>query len=299
MRRGRLLKKSYLCISVAYLIWGFAPIFWKQYTAYPQFYILNIRFFWSSVLLLTVLFLRGQGKLLRQLWNKKTILTFLICGAALYVNWLCNILAAFTGQLIELSMGQFLSPVLIIGLGAALFHEHLTRTEWLSVLFAVFGLAAILISYGKFPWVIGLVSFSFFVYVVFNKSSAFPALLMTLCELLVLAPLSGGICIYYECIGQGFFSTPSILSCLHPLAIAAVSGIPLLLYASAAKDLSIVALGFFQYSAPLLALLIGVFLYGEPVDNGKLISLGFIAVAVVIYLWAQRARPSHTKKSSS
>ena len=146
---------------------------------------------------------------------------------------------------------------------------------------------------------IGLVSFSFFVYVVFNKSSAFPALLMTLCELLVLAPLSGGICIYYECIGQGFFSTPSILSCLHPLAIAAVSGIPLLLYASAAKDLSIVALGFFQYSAPLLALLIGVFLYGEPVDNGKLISLGFIAVAVVIYLWAQRARPSHTKKSSS
>lgn len=122
---------------------------------------------------------------------------------------------------------------------------------------------------------------------------------MTLCELLVLAPLSGGICIYYECTVRDFSALPAFSPVCIPWAIAAVSGIPLLLYASAAKDLSIVALGFFQYSAPLLALLIGVFLYGEPVDNGKLISLGFIAVAVVIYLWAQRARPSHTKKSSS
>ena len=59
--------------------------------------------------------------------------------------------------------------------------------------------------------------------------------------------------------------------------------IPLLLFAAAAKRVSLVALGMTQYLGPTCQLLIAVFIYQEPFDQISLIAFSFIWLALIVY----------------
>src|SRR5690606_30743737 len=61
-----------------------------------------------------------------------------------------------------------------------------------------------------------------------------------------------------------------------------VTAVPLLLFASAARRLPLVALGLTQYLAPVLQFLTGVFLLQEPMPTGRWI--GFCLVWLVLIL---------------
>jgi chloramphenicol-sensitive protein RarD len=62
-----------------------------------------------------------------------------------------------------------------------------------------------------------------------------------------------------------------------------MTSLPLLWFNNAAKRLRLSTLGFFQYMAPSLQLMLGVFLYHEPFTRTHAVTFGFIWVALVIY----------------
>ena len=62
-----------------------------------------------------------------------------------------------------------------------------------------------------------------------------------------------------------------------------MTSLPLLWFNNAAKRLRLATLGFFQYIAPSLQLLLGVLLYHEPFTRTHALSFGLIWVALAIY----------------
>jgi chloramphenicol-sensitive protein RarD len=65
----------------------------------------------------------------------------------------------------------------------------------------------------------------------------------------------------------------------------AITAIPLLLFATAARRMSYSALGFVQYIGPTLQFLCAVLLYNEPLTIARLISFGLIWLALAIFSW--------------
>jgi len=65
-----------------------------------------------------------------------------------------------------------------------------------------------------------------------------------------------------------------------------VTTIPLLMFASAARQIPLTVIGLLQYIAPTMQFLIGVLLYKEPFDHAHLIGFGIVWIALIIF-WVE------------
>ena len=70
------------------------------------------------------------------------------------------------------------------------------------------------------------------------------------------------------------------------IATGAVTSIPLLMFASAARQIPLTMIGVLQYIAPTLQFLIGVFLYHEVFDQTRLIGFSLVWLALIIF-WVE------------
>jgi chloramphenicol-sensitive protein RarD len=62
-----------------------------------------------------------------------------------------------------------------------------------------------------------------------------------------------------------------------------VTTIPLLMFASAARQIPLTVVGLLQYIAPTLQFLLGVLVYKESFDHTHLIGFGIIWIALIIF----------------
>jgi chloramphenicol-sensitive protein RarD len=70
------------------------------------------------------------------------------------------------------------------------------------------------------------------------------------------------------------------------LAMAGVvTGVPLLLFATAARRMSYSTLGFVQFLAPTLVFLLGLFVFHEPLRPVQLASFVLIWAAIAVFCW--------------
>ena len=76
----------------------------------------------------------------------------------------------------------------------------------------------------------------------------------------------------------------------------AVTAIPLLLFSSSAKRLPLSAVGFAQYIAPTISLMLGIFVYHKGFTAVDLIAFGFIWVAIMVYSFPQMSQTKGCKK---
>jgi len=63
-----------------------------------------------------------------------------------------------------------------------------------------------------------------------------------------------------------------------------VTAIPLLMFASATKRISLFSVGFLQYLTPTVQFLLGVLIYKEPFLYSHLIGFSIIWVALIIFI---------------
>jgi len=63
-----------------------------------------------------------------------------------------------------------------------------------------------------------------------------------------------------------------------------ITTVPLLCFTAAANRLRLSTLGFFLYSGPILIFLLATLLYGEVVTEDKLVTFGFIWIALILFI---------------
>ena len=102
-------------------------------------------------------------------------------------------------------------------------------------------------------------------------------------ETVLLLPLALGYLIWLTVHGEGSIAAENY----SEVALLALGGlltaIPLVAFAAAALRLTLTVLGFFQYLAPSITLLLAIFVYGEPFQANQAVTFGWIWLALVIF----------------
>lgn len=265
----------------AYVLWGLVPIFFKQLGGVPALEIIAHRVLWS--LLLVAALLAARGALIgawRHARNPRILLHAASAAALVMTNWLVFVWAVNADRILETSLGYFITPLLSIVLGVVVLHERLRPRQWLAVALAVIGVALEGWRIGEVPWVSLALAATFGSYGLLRKQLPVDAAGGLFLETACATPFA---VLYLFWLGQSgsFGSTPSHDALL--VASGPVTAIPLLLFAIGARRLPMTTLGFLQYTAPSISLLVAIFFYGEPMSVARLLAFAAIWTGLALY----------------
>lgn len=268
----------------AYLVWGFFPVYFRALAGAAPLEIVAHRIAWSALLLLLLCALRRQGKALCSALGDRRTLLFL-SGSTLLIgtNWLVFIYAVERGEVLQSSLGYFINPLVSILLGFAFLGERLNRWQQASLLLAASGVLYLTLHSGQVPWIALILAWSFGLYGLLRKVAQVDALTGLTVETLLLAPLATGYLLWLQAQGEAMFLAGSLRhDLLLPLA-GAVTALPLLCFAGAARRLRLATVGFLQYITPTLHFVLAVGLFGEPFSATHLVSFACIWAGLAIY----------------
>jgi chloramphenicol-sensitive protein RarD len=267
----------------AYLIWGLAPIYFKQIQAVPPLEIIVHRILWSIPLLAGFLYLReGRDFLRRMRLPRRTLLALAGTGALVAVNWLLFVWAVVNGQILSTSLGYFINPLIMFLLGFVFLRERLTRLQVIAVAIAGSGTLYLGWYQGQPPWIALALAFSFGFYGLFRKMLGVGPMVGQLWETLLLAlPASLFLAWRWQsgslAFGQGDTTLDGLL-----ILTGLITVLPLVWFNVAARHLPLSTVGFFQYIAPSLTFLLSVFVYGEAFTPGHAVAFGCIWFALLL-----------------
>ncbi len=268
---------------LAYTAWGLLPIYWKFFGQISAIEVLSHRLLWSMVFLTGLLFLQQRSNQLHQLFHSPTRLaTLLLTASLLTFNWGLYIYGVNTDRVVETSLGYFINPLVNVLLGFMFLKERLHRGQKLAVLLAGIGVANFVWQFGEVPWLALGLAFSFAFYGLLRKMAAVAPLIGLAVETLLIAPIALILVGYWAVTGVGHLGVAWSTSLLF-IGSGVMTSLPLLWFNNAAKRLRLSTLGFFQYLAPSLQLMLGLFLYHEPFTRTHAVTFGLIWVALVIY----------------
>jgi len=278
------MNKGILYAVGAYFLWGIFPIYWKLIHDIPALEIIGHRIVWAFLFVLMVVAIRKDwGGLKTAFEDRKILLTFLVTGILLSINWLVYVWAVNAGFIVETSLGYFINPLVNVVLGVIFLRERLRLWQWIPVGVATLGVLYLTISYGSLPWIGLTLAFSFGTYGLLKKTAPLSSIHGLTLETGFLFLPALAYLLFLGFMGQGAFPHGSALETFLLVFTGIATGIPLLLFGAAARLIPLSTLGFIQYLAPTLQFLIGVFVYHEVFSSERMIGFGLIWFALVIY----------------
>jgi chloramphenicol-sensitive protein RarD len=235
-------------------------------------------------MLLAYVALSGQWKAFRMsAMNWRTIGIYSIAAVLLSFNWLIYVWGVNAGFIVETSLGYFINPLLSVLLGVIFLRERLRPMQWVPVGIAAIGVGYLTFVYGRLPWIALSLAFTFGFYGFVKKLSPLGSLYGLTLETGIVFPVS---VLYLAIIGfngSGAFLNNGTSIDLFLIGAGVVTAIPLLMFASAAKQIPLTIVGLLQYIAPTLQFLIGVFIYKEPFDQAHFIGFAIVWLALIIF----------------
>lgn len=282
-----------------YGLWGFLPIYWKLLKAVPSDQILAHRIVWSLVFMLIVLTIKKDWEWLNRLReDPKLLFWFSIISALISLNWFIYIWAVNNNFIVEASLGYFINPLVNVSLGVLFLKERLRSAQWIAVGLAFVGVSYLTYVYGRLPWIALSLAFSFAFYGLLKKMVVLgPLRSLTLETFILFLPAAMFLVVKTLNTEAALFNISWKVDALLILAGVA-TGLPLLFFGAAAKQLSMTALGLMQYLAPTIQFFIGVIIYKEQFSSQQFIGFFFIWSALIIFTF-DVVRFSSLKKKST
>ena len=278
-----LLSPGILYALLAYGAWGLLPIYWKLFGTTSPIEVLSHRIVWSALFLLGVLGVQGRLAEFRKLWRSPRLLLTLFTSAALLsFNWGIYIYGVNTERVVETSLGYFINPLISVLLGCLFLKEQLNRWQILAVGLAGLGVANFIWEFGQIPWIAIILAVSFALYGLLRKLAAVQPMAGLAIETLLISPIAIALLSHGATAGTSQFGSTTALTLLF-IGCGVITSLPLLWFNNAAKRLPLATLGFMQYLAPSMQLLLGVFLYHEPFTATHAVSFSLIWAALVLY----------------
>ena len=278
------MNKGVLYAAAAYVIWGLLPLYWKSLSDVPAGQILSHRIVWSLVFVGLILTLRHNWGWLRPaIARPRVLMTFIVSGILLGINWFVYIWGVNAGFIVETSLGYFINPLVNVLLGYLILKERLRPGQWLALSIALAGVLYLTFSYGAIPWIALTLAFTFGTYGLIRKTAVLNSAEGLFLETAVLFLPAFGFLLLQERSGAGAFAHTSPTTTLLLMGAGVVTSIPLLLFASGARRITMTTLGLLQYIAPTLQFLIGVFIYNEDFGPSRVVGFGLIWLALILY----------------
>jgi chloramphenicol-sensitive protein RarD len=271
---------------VAYLIWGFFPVYFKAFGSVPALQVVSHRIAWSVLFLLLLSLRPGRWNAIRTaMTDRRALLILLTTALLIATNWLVFIIAVGHGQVLQSSLGYFITPFVSVLLGLIFLKEQLRRLQLVALSLAAVGVITLTVRYGSIPWTALILAITFGSYGLLRKVVRTDALAGLTVETIVLAPFACAFLIYAAWRGEGAFLTGGLKVDLLLMSAGVATAVPLLLFAAAARRLRLATIGFLQYITPTMHFLLAVVVYGEPFTSAHLASFLCIWAGLLCYSW--------------
>jgi chloramphenicol-sensitive protein RarD len=276
-------RSGVLAALAAFFLWGILPIFWKLLSFLPPASIVAQRTVWSLLLVLLLLFWRGEGRtFLTAMKFPHVVGWHLLSGTLLASNWLLYVWATLNGHIIEAALGYYLNPFFNMLIGVIWFGDTHRRCQLAAIALALSGVALQAPAAGYFPWIAVILAVTFSLYAVVRKLAPLGSLVGLAAETTLLTPFAlVWFCVSYQNQTAAFGS-----SSVHTALVVGTgfaTALPLLFFGHATRMIQLTTLGILQFLGPTIQFFIGWKLYHEPITAARLWSFGLIWLAVGIY----------------
>lgn len=267
----------------AYLLWGFLPIYYKLTGGVPAYLVVSHRVVWSVVSVgLFLLAVGRMGEVKAIFANGSHLMRLLLSASFISVNWLVFIWAIEVNRVLEVSFGYFINPLASILIGMAVLGERLTRAQTLAAGLTVTAIALQGFWLGALPWVSLVLAVSFAIYGYLRKTIPVGATPGLFIETVLISPFAIAFMVYLQSRGQTVMPTDDPGLAVALIGTGAATALPLILFATGARRLPLSLMGFMQYIAPSIHLVLAVMVWGEVLSPVKLISFVMIWISLLI-----------------
>ncbi|MFZ6991618.1 EamA family transporter RarD [Curtobacterium sp. RRHDQ66] len=286
---------------VAYGLWGLMPLLFAAMAPAGAFEIVAWRIvFGLGFCVIAIAVTRSWLRTRSLLVQRRVMGVMAIAAVLIVVNWTVYVIATTTGHTVEAALGYFINPLVTIALGVVLLRERLRPAQWTAVGISVVAVVVIAVGYGQMPWISLALAFSFGLYGLVKKrvGGTVDALSGLTIETMWLTPLAVGALVVLGVTGIGggiTFGGEGWVHALIMIGAGPATAVPLLLFASSARRLSLSTLGLTQYLTPVMQLVVGVTIQHEAMSTSRWIGFGIVWCALVIlsvdsFTAARRAR---------
>ena len=277
-------RKGLLLGLAAYGMWGLFPLYFPLMEPAGSVEVLAHRVLWSLITMaILVVALRRRRHLAALLREPRSLLWLTIAASVIGLNWGVYIWATTHEHVVEASLGYFINPLVSVLLGVVFFAERLRRLQWAALALATAAVLVLTFELGEPPWVSLLLAFSFGTYGLAKKQANRGAIEGLTVETLILAPVALAYLVFLGAQGDGTFTSEGGLHVVLLISLGIVTAVPLLCFGASATRVPLTVIGFLQYTTPTIQFLLGVFLLGEQMTEGRWIGFALVWVALLIF----------------
>ncbi|MEM9144640.1 MAG: EamA family transporter RarD [Pseudomonadota bacterium] len=272
-----------LAAFAANTIWGLNPLYFGLLDHVPAPELLAHRIFWGGVFAVVFCLASGRVGSVAGVFRSPCALAGLAVTAMLVtLNWLVYLFAIQSERVTEAGFGFYLMPLVAVTLGVVLLGERLGRLRWAAVALAALAVAGLAVSQESVPVASLVIAISFGTYGLLRKRMATGAITGFAVEALLLTPFAlGWLLLVHDSRGGAFGADAGDTALL--ILSGPITGLPLILFAEAARRLAYSTVGILQYINPTLQIGCALLLLGEPVTPALVLALGLIWAALALY----------------
>ena len=260
----------------------------------PALEVVVHRTLWALVVVLSLLALRRQwgwlGVVIRQ---PRVLGAFALSAVLLSGNWLTYVWAVQNQHVVDASLGYFILPLVNVALGCVFLRERPRPGQWLAVAVAAAGVLWLAVQGGRLPWIALVLALTFGFYGLLRKVAVLGALEGLTLETLMLAPVAAIVLGWWTWHGQGALAHADVATLGWLVLAGPLTAAPLLLFAAGARRIPMATLGILQYISPTLQFALGVWVFNEAFEPGRVVGFVLIWTALLIYSvegWRVRQR---------
>lgn len=238
------------------------------------------RVIWTVPGAFALLLLRKRGPQLRALLARmatqpRTLLALVACAALLGSQLWVFLWAPLHGRLLEVSLGYFLLPLIMVLVGRFHYRERLEPLQWMAVACAAVGCAHELWATHAFSWPTLLVAFGYPPYFVLRRKIHADSLVTFAVEMLLLTPVAA---IEVRAGGSlALLGAHGFLAFVLLPGLGLLSTVALASYLKASRLLPMALFGILGYVEPVLLVIVSVTMLGE--------HLGVRQLATYVPIW--------------
>ncbi len=268
---------------IAFLMWGLFPLYFIVVKDVSANEILAHRIIWAVPFGAVIIHLRHQWpEVVAALKHRRTFMFLTLSAILITGNWLVYIWAVQLEQINQASLGYYINPLLFALAGVVIFGEKLRKAQTAAIILAASGVLILTFRGGAFPAIAVFLGVTFAIYGIIRKQVVVGGMPGLFIETLVLLPIALVYLVWIMLAGEAAFSPadPRLAGIL--LLAGALTVLPLLFFALAARRLNLTTVGMMQFIAPTLQFLIAVY-YGEELTTAHIICFSLIWLAVIVF----------------
>lgn len=272
---------------IAYGIWGFFPLFFRQLSHVSPMDVLSNRALWACLFVGLLLTLRRRwGKVLAAFKSPRQFAMLALAAYLVGSNWLIFLWAVGHQQVVASSLGYFLTPLINVLLGMVVLKERLNRLEWISVGLAIAAIVNEVIALGSLPWISLALAATFGTYGLVRKQVPVDALSGLWLETLAMLPACGAYAIWQAGNGHLVYAAHDLTTSLLLVGAGILTALPLIAFAAATQRLDLATVGMLMYINPTMQFLTAVFVFDEPMQTARLVSFALIWAGLFVFSWS-------------